>query len=299
MTPQIRVCAGVITHNPDIDSLLELLGILEEESDMTVVIDNDSSNRQDLKKKLNDYKDVSIILNDENEGVASAVNQLIRYAEANRYDYILPFDQDSIPRKGIKNELLRGFRSQGDNEHLVAAAGPSRIDPRSDTKEPFIKFKLPFNQRLWGSRNADLIECDFLITSGCMMSVEALGRIGLMEDSLFIDNIDLEWSFRAKEKGYRLVGVPAAVMEHCIGEKVTHIPFLNLNIRWHSPSRTYYMVRNRILMYQRKYIPAAWKIHDSARFLIKLALLFSIGSYSREHLKNFLLGCKDAIKKSK
>ena len=64
MTPQIRVCAGVITYNPDIDSLLELLRVLENESDMTDVTDNDSSNKQDLEARMADpatYKQSGLI----------------------------------------------------------------------------------------------------------------------------------------------------------------------------------------------------------------------------------------------
>lgn len=55
------------------------------------------------------------------------------------------------------------------------------------------------------------------------------------------------------------------------------------------------------LLYGKKSYPAVsaglntcrLESHDSLRFLIKLALLLSIGSHSREHFKNFLSGCKD------
>ena len=40
-----------------------------------------------------------------------------------------------------------------------------------------------------------------------------------MKESYFIDNIDLEWCFRAKSKGYELIGTDEAVLYHAIGER--------------------------------------------------------------------------------
>ena len=40
-----------------------------------------------------------------------------------------------------------------------------------------------------------------------------------MKESYFIDNIDLEWCFRAKSLGFDLVGTDAAVLYHAIGER--------------------------------------------------------------------------------
>ena len=51
------------------------------------------------------------------------------------------------------------------------------------------------------------------------MHLDALASIGAMKESYFIDNIDLEWCFRAKSKGYELIGTDQAVLYHAIGER--------------------------------------------------------------------------------
>ena len=40
-----------------------------------------------------------------------------------------------------------------------------------------------------------------------------------MKESYFIDNVDLEWCFRAKSLGFDLVGTDGAVLYHAIGER--------------------------------------------------------------------------------
>jgi rhamnosyltransferase len=310
----LKVCAGIVAYNPDVPDLFQLVKRLENEVERTVVIDNASFNQAHIVDRLRGAKSVSFILNEENLGMAAAINQLIRYAAENRYDLLLPFDQDSMPEPGICRKLQAAFEGRGEGPGRVAAAGPLRIDARTGRPEPFVRFAFPFNRKLrggWdpipvagakrpavcGKTEGGLpLETDFLISSGCLISLDAVRRIGAMDESLFIDNVDLEWSFRARRKGYRLMGVPSAVMWHRIGDRVTHLPRLNLSIRWHSPPRTYYMVRNRLWLYQRGYVPLSWKIHDAARFLFKLFLLFFTGTASKDHFRYFARGCRDAIR---
>jgi rhamnosyltransferase len=296
MKSKTKICAGIITYNPKVESLKELLKILENEADGIVVVDNGSANGDVIFDLLRQsFSDIYFIRNSENRGIATGMNQAAFYAEKQRFDFIWTFDQDSRPEVGLRHKLESAFYalSQG---RRVAAVGPCHKDLRTGEREPFVKFRLPRNRHLLDNCKEDFIECDFLISSGCLIPLKVLRDIGFMEDALFIDNVDLEWCFRARYNDYCLFGIKNALMCHCIGDRQIHLPVFGERIRFHEPSRTYYMTRNRILLYRRRYIPWAWKVHDVNRFVFKIMASLLLSSKRKEHLFNFRRGVYDALK---
>ena len=115
-----------------------------------------------------------------------------------------------------------------------------------------------------------------------------------MKESYFIDNVDLEWCFRAKSKGYELVGTDAAILYHAIGERSSN-PFVRAGIiAQHSPQRSYFSSRNRVHLYGMNYSPTGWKYRDIIRFIIKTIWLLITSPDRKEYCKNIFLGIKDA-----
>ncbi len=296
MKPIPTVCSGIITYNPHIQSLKGLIKVLAREADKIVIVDNYSENQKGVSDLLKQFfPNVKYIKNSRNFGVASGINQVALYAVNHEYDFVWPFDQDSQPEIGLRHKLESAFHHLSRNA-LVAAVGPCHRDLRTGEREPFVKFRLPRNRHLLDNTKDDFIECDFLISSGCLIPLNALRRIGFMEDDLFIDNVDLEWSFRARFNNYYLFGVKNAVMLHCIGKRQARLPLFDLRVRFHDPLRTYYMTRNRILLYRRPYVPLAWKIHDFNRFVFKTMASLLLGSRRKEHFFNLRKGFFDALK---
>jgi rhamnosyltransferase len=112
-----------------------------------------------------------------------------------------------------------------------------------------------------------------------------------MDEALFIDNVDLEWGFRARRAGYRLYGCFAARMGHRIGEAERHLA--GLRVRDHAPLRQYYMTRNRIALYRRPYTPWAWIVHDVPRLTLKALYLTLIAERRREHRRMLVAAVRD------
>ncbi|MCV5831057.1 hypothetical protein OFN28_30780, partial [Escherichia coli] len=50
------------------------------------------------------------------------------------------------------------------------------------------------------------VDVDHLIASGSLIPVDVFEKIGGMDDSLFIDYVDVEWSLRARYQGLRCYG---------------------------------------------------------------------------------------------
>jgi len=118
-----------------------------------------------------------------------------------------------------------------------------------------------------------------------------------MRNDYFIDHVDTEWSFRAKQMGYRMVGVPSAVMEHSLGDEVKAIWFFGKRqVSYHSPLRDYYMFRNTLLMLRDVSIPFVWRLHFIWR-LVQFAGYFLTFAPSRwERLSKMSLGLYHGLK---
>ena len=115
-----------------------------------------------------------------------------------------------------------------------------------------------------------------------------------MKESYFIDNVDLEWCFRAKSLGFDLVGTDAAVLYHAIGERSSN-PLVKAGLfAQHNPSRTYYSSRNRIHLYGVAYSPLGWKLRDMIRFVLKASWLLVTSGQRRQYLQNICSGIRDA-----
>ena len=70
-----RYCAVVVTYNPDLTSLLKLLGQLEKDSDF-IVIDNGSRNIEELSASIEVYSRCRAVEKiGENIGLSRALNK--------------------------------------------------------------------------------------------------------------------------------------------------------------------------------------------------------------------------------
>ena len=289
-------CAVVVTYNPDVTALLKLVSQLNKETDF-IVIDNGSEAIDEIADSIMVYKRcVKLMRLDGNEGLAKALNKGIAWARAKKYEYIFLFDQDSslcdlfVRRMIAAHKDASRFSAKG-----IAAIGPRIINPQTMRQTPFKLFSKIFlrSDRHFAGKEKHFI-ADFLITSGSMLSLDYIDEAGDMKESYFIDNIDLEWCFRAKSLGFDLVGTDAAVLYHAIGERSSN-PLVKAGlIAQHNPSRTYYSSRNRIHLYSAPYSPMGWKLRDMMRFTLKAAWLLLSSPKRREYFRNIRSGIRDA-----
>jgi rhamnosyltransferase len=139
------------------------------------------------------------------------------------------------------------------------------------------------------------IRCDFLITSGCLIPLAVLDEVGGMDDALFIDNVDLDWCFRATAAGHALYGVCAAGLGHRLGDARKRIPGLPRGIVVHAPQRLFYMMRNRVLLYRRAYTPRRWIAQDVPRLVVKFLLFALLIAPRRQNVRHMLAGLHAGI----
>lgn len=267
-----RVHAVVVTYQPD-DKVTELLHALSPQVENILVIDNGSS-QQPLRILRPACAEVGAILIalGENTGIAHAQNVGIERALKEGADYVLLFDQDSIPQPDMVLRLVSFFsemnnKSSANQLNPVAAVGPCIIDNKGDGKP------LVLVNRRWFPGKVKQAELDwpaipaaFLIASGCLISRDALVKVGKMNEEFFIDHVDMEWCLRARKEGYQLFIDTDARLDHSFGDRVVTIPIIKRTVHVHAPVRSYYGVRNIIALCRTSLMPWRWRI----RYLIWL-----------------------------
>ena len=238
-------------------------------------VDNNSQpDLPQIEKIQRQLPHCTVLLNQANIGLSKALNRGIEQALTEEFDWLLLFDQDSRPAPEMLQRLL-SVREQMQNQDQagkIAAVGPAIYDQRLQKPLPFARFRYSGVKKfLPDIEHHELIETDMLITSGCLLSAQVIRDVGMMDERLFIDNIDMEWCFRAKAKGYRLFGVTDAVLYHCLGDHIRSLPYIDKAVLIHGPERQYHIMRNRLLLYWRSYVPLAWKFADFPHLLFKLS----------------------------
>lgn len=250
-----------------------------------VVVDNTEEARKVPMPGLDAR--IHYIGNAANLGVATAINQGVKALIARDCTMAILFDQDSEPSDELLRELPHAMAQALAHGGKVALVGPAYEDARLGGLAPFVRFRPLRSQRIASAGSAP-VEVDFLITSGSCVNLVAWSSIGPMDDTLFIDFVDLEWCVRAKTKGYAVLGAPALRLVHRLGDE----PVCVFGRRYpgHSPVRHYYLFRNAIALIRRRYVPWSWKLTELARMPVRLAIYLLFMRPRLKHLRFSLLG---------
>lgn len=289
------VAAVLVSHHPDPALLGTSLDALAAQVGIVIVVDNASPGSV-VRETCARHGNVEMVSLPENRGLAAALNEGIAHARATpEVSHVLLMDQDSVPETGMVNALKDALHRLSKTRR-VAAVGPRFRDPREHADAPFVRIRFPVNRQLHCGGDRGEIACDFLITSGSLIPLAVLDAVGGMEEGLFIDNVDLEWCFRAVDRGYALYGVCAARMLHHHGAERQRVPGLPRDIVVHAPRRLFYMMRNRVLLYRRAYTPKRWIAQDLPRVFVKLLLFSLLVPPRRANLRCMLRGLQAGIR---
>jgi rhamnosyltransferase len=267
------VCALIVAYYPDHAALAYLAENMSAQSGAVVVVDNTGL---DSEARVPDglWGVRAVLRQPVNIGLAAAQNRGIEWIRAHDFNYVLLLDQDSMPHEGMVDSLVTVLE-QVQRDMQVAAVGPQFHDLREPRGAPFIRLGFPFNRKIYCAGAKGVIKSNFLISSGMLVPLHVIDHVGEMNEGLFIDNVDLEWGFRAQSMGYGLYGVCAAVMQHRLGESRHELPFEMGRVVVHGPVRLYYIMRNRVLLYGMAHTPRIWIAQDVLRIIIKF-FLFSV-----------------------
>lgn len=290
------ITAILVAFFPDEQVIARTINSIMKQVSGILIIDNTPNGSNVLKnhKLLDKKNNVELITLNENVGIAKAQNIGIKRALGNKSDFILLSDQDTFYPDNYITEMLEAY-SKIANKEKVAAIAPDFVElNRGGKRQGFVLFHSIFLNRIYPQSGCH--EITQAIASGKIIPSEMFNYIGFMDEELFIDWVDLEWCWRARSKGYVIIGCADVVIEHHLGDAVIKVGFKSYPIR--SPIRHYYLIRNAIhLALRSKHITFGMRLYllmKSVKYIIGFPIL---GKPQRKQLIYSLKGLNDGIRK--
>ena len=281
MIPNTKICCVVVTYYPQ-KNLLKSLDIYTKNFDKIYIIDNTPEFSEVLKLAQVKQK-VVIKFNGYNAGIAKALNLGFELALNNNYEWVVSFDQDSLPSNNLLSIFNQVFNSYP-NKSLIGAIGLNASD--KDNKKCYPTYNM-----------TDYVVRDYLITSGCLISTSIYKEVGPFRDELFIDNVDLDYSLRIRRINKVLLISTKIGMIHKAGNSIKK-SFSNLIIESsnHNPTRRYYMSRNNIILTKKYYLIFPYFIIKmNFFFIISLLKIMIVESDRKQKIKFFFKGFYDGL----
>lgn len=286
----------VVTMNPDLDILKRQFNNVPSKAGIIIVDNNSKEGLLHKIEALSATKGLVLLKNGENRGLASALNQGCIEAKSRGYSMVLLLDQDSEPEKGSITILLETYNELSNTDQSIGCIGPTLIDAMTGLDLGFhaivgLRWKRIF------SENGKPIEITSLNGSGTLMSLNLFSELDGLDDEFFIDHVDTEWSFRVKNAGYSLFGVPAAVFLHRMGDKSFRFWFFGWKVwPWRSPLRHQYLFRNAVVLLKRGYVPFVWKFWAVIKLIVTFWVHLIVDSKRLNQVMNMLIGGFKGIK---
>ena len=264
----IKLAACVVLYNPD-DTIFENILTYGNYVDKLIVIDNSLKKNNLLIDKLNEIFESKLIYinNNDNLGIATALNQACDKAIELKFKWILTMDQDS---SFINFEHYKKCLEKVQNVNNVAL--------------------LAANTDKEGYSNFDINECSCnyredkfsVITSANIVNLEYFEEIGRFNDKLFIDMVDYDYCLRINIKKFKILYFPDVFVEHKLGEVHLRTNIFTRKKKYkteHNAQRAYYISRNSLYLSKNygKYFPKEFGmlhilnivfIHDVTKILL-------------------------------
>ncbi len=289
-----KVAAIVVTYGATLSEVRSLIKAIQKQVTHIILVDNGSP----LIKNLKSTPRLHVIRLKKNYGLAYAQNIGIERAINLKIDYVLFLDQDSLPYSDMVAQLFKYFTKATKLDLYPAAIGPVTIDRRIGIKSSFVirRFGMPSRYRKTDEIKDDILQVHFLISSGSLVSIDVLQKIGGLRSEYFIDHVDTEWCLRAQASGFSLLGGFDALMQHTLGDTIKRQWFLGWrSISWHQPYRDYYVYRNTLLTIRDVRLHLVWQCFLMSR-LVKFFIYFMLMYPNRlERLKYIFLGLRDGL----
>ncbi|MCC4414512.1 glycosyltransferase [Limosilactobacillus reuteri] len=263
-----EVCTIVVTFNPNIADFTKNIKEISHYPSKVIIVDNNSKPEK-IKELRSLIKRLNLTLYElaDNYGIGYAQNYAIRKEHS---DYYFFLDQDSYVSVNQFNMLLTEFKNLKSQDKHIAALGPTIYDASPSRGK------------------ASLVEK--IISSGSIISKEALATIGLMRDDFFIDYIDYEWCWRATGMGWHIYQSNTVKIHH-----ETNGVLRKNNHTIDPIFRLFYIYRNATYIVIHEPIQMKIKVKLGCRLLGKLLFQWQLEN-KKQRLKVCLLGVKDGVR---
>ena len=298
-----RTCAVVVTYNPT-DKILSTMRENFQYLHNFLVYDNGSEDGvktkiqamvEELENKLKtDNHGIYFINGKENLGLAKAYNISIKFLKEKNYEFVLVLDQDSKLSKGTTEELLIHYERLS-KICKVGAVSPTVIQEGQGPLNAF--FDGRFRWKGLSYEDDFVLESPFLINSGTFMQIKILDEIGHYDETLFLDSVDHDMSFRMRYHGYHLFIVKEILLRQNVDNKIDFkFLWIKLDREGHSPTSDYYLVRDSMRVakrYFKNYWPQSILLFSNV--IIKFVATLFIYRHKSDRFAMIIKGLRDFV----
>ncbi|WP_416305697.1 glycosyltransferase family 2 protein [Neptunicella sp. SCSIO 80796] len=278
----MKVGAVVVLYNPEVYLAQVLIDSVARQVDVLCVIDNSQQpSILNLEKSNLNYHHFSL-----NIGIAAAQNVGLRDLKLADCDQALLLDQDSDITDNFVHSLSTQLIATQRKANTLVAIGPRIVCSFSDkVVKPRVQKEIAVFD--------DIVCVSQIISSGMMIDLHRLEEIGLKDESLFIDGVDHEWCWRARQKDMSVAIAHNVQMVHKLGD--SRSKFAGITYKVGSPIRLYYQFRNILILTRRAYVPRYWKTRNLLVLPIRFLANSILQNSKRERLNYMLKGLWDGL----
>ncbi|HXZ95058.1 MAG TPA: glycosyltransferase [Dehalococcoidia bacterium] len=303
----MRIACVVVAFNngSNIGKLIAALITQSKPIKEIIVIDNDSSD-DTVKVVKERFPQATLLANASNTGVGGGYAQGMEYAYQKGYEWVWLLDGDSLPQTTALEELGKAFTSLGSTHPRIGILASCPVDPLTGGRWNGFLWRGRFvNLPVELARSQEPFLVDSTISSGCLVSRQAIEDVGLPRADFFMDFVDHEYNLRMRRNEYEIMFVPASVIYHEIGQpRVIKSRMMRAIARLvtkgplgiEAPWRQYYMVRNEVYTFWHEF-----RNYRALFFFMLLVVRMIIGMLlfnDRDKIKRIryiMLGLKDGF----
>ena len=226
MSSSIKILSVIVTYNPDIQRLKDMVAILSKQVDAILLFDNNYLNFKDIAS-IQFPQNVIIHSSPTNKGLPSHYNEAIQYGLENGFDYLLILDQDST----FNENFLDEYRKHLDKDFLCLV--------------PFLVHNNSEYEKSYPTKTKGA--CDYVkrsINSGTLIDLHNLPKELRFDEDLFIDCVDFDFFERANKFRLKTLRINSAELHISLGNisRIGHFFLYN-----YSPFRLEKQTRDRVI----------------------------------------------------
>jgi rhamnosyltransferase len=227
----MNIAGVVILYHPDIKQLSENINTYVLGLKQLYIYDNSEIQTPGIEAALHNlHPCIKYQFFNNNEGIAKRLNQAVEAAMQTQYDYLLTMDQDSSFKPGD----FEKYKS------LIQKEEYTKVAQFGINCQPQITISSEQPQ-----------EALTLITSGSILNLSLIKKVGEFNEDLFIDFVDAEFSYRVVQHGLINLMFSKILLNHALGKLVPGRSLMTFkkSLRIiHTPIRAFYITRNGLFL---------------------------------------------------
>jgi len=212
--------------------------LAQDEAEFEVIVVDNASSDGSADMVARDFPQVTLIANDKNGGFSRAHNQTLKIAKGR---YVMLVNPDTLMEE---HDVLKKIVHFADENPDIGIIGPRIENPNGSLQFSARRFptlgaglfrrtplgKLFPNNRFVKSyimadwKHDDIRDVDWVSGAALVARKKMIDEIGPLDPGFFMYCEDVDWAYRAKQRGWRVIYCPMAKVKHRIGSSSDQAP---------------------------------------------------------------------------